>query len=79
MAAKKTHGIPQDLPSSGGEISKNLKNLEAIVGWFSSQTEVDVEQGLERVKQGAELIKTLKKQLAEVENEFEVIKKDIDG
>lgn len=72
MATKKN-----PTPASG-EITKNLKNLETVVAWFTNQTDVDIEQGLTKVKQGAELIKTLKQQLAEVENEFQVIKKDLD-
>jgi len=56
-------------------LTKNLRELEEIVGWFESQEEVDVEEALKRVKRGAELVKTSRTRLKEVENEFEEIKK----
>lgn len=59
-------------------INEQLGQLEAIVKWFESQKEVDVEKGLEKMKEGAVLIKALKSRLKEVENEFEEIKKDLD-
>ncbi|MCX6739309.1 MAG: exodeoxyribonuclease VII small subunit [Candidatus Parcubacteria bacterium] len=56
-------------------LSETLKKLEAISSWFDSQREVDVEEGLKKVKEGADLIKTSKARLAEIENEFEEVKK----
>ncbi|MDE1970453.1 MAG: exodeoxyribonuclease VII small subunit [Patescibacteria group bacterium] len=61
------------------KISDSLSKLEKIVSWFSSQNEVDVEEGLEKVKEGAVLIKDLKERLKNVENEFQEIKKDLSG
>ena len=58
-------------------ISKSLKNLEEIVNWFEEQEDVDIEKGLEKVKQGAVVIKTLKKRLTTVQNEFNEIKKGL--
>lgn len=58
-------------------LSKNLKRLEEIVEWFENQDEIDVEEGLQNVKEAAGLIKESKKRLKEVENEFESIKKEI--
>ena len=55
-----------------------MGKLEKTVDWFQSREDVDVEEGLKRVKAGAELIKTLKAKLKKVENEFEEIKKDLD-
>jgi len=55
-----------------------MGKLEKIVDWFQSREDVDAEEGLKRVKEGAELIKTLKAKLKKVENEFEEIKKDLD-
>ncbi len=60
-------------------LTKNLKDIEKIVAWFESQDEVDVEEGIEKVKAGAQLIKASKKRLAEIENEFEEVKKDLEG
>ena len=60
-----------------GNISKSLKSLEEIVNWFEEQKDVDIEKGLEKVKQGAVIIKTLKKRLTMVQNEFNEIKKGL--
>ncbi len=60
-------------------INQNLKKLNQIIEWFENQEELDVELGLEKVQQGMNLIKELKKRLKKVENEFEEIKKDIDN
>ena len=58
-------------------ISKSLKSLEAIVDWFEEQKDVDIEKGLEKVKQGAVIIKALKKRLKIVQNEFNEVKKGL--
>ncbi|MBI2120879.1 MAG: exodeoxyribonuclease VII small subunit [Parcubacteria group bacterium] len=63
---KKTNGV---------NLNETLKKLEAISQWFDSRKEVDVEEGLKKVKEGAELIRESKKRLAEIENEFEEVKK----
>ena len=55
----------------------SLKKLKDIVSWFDQREEVDVETGLEKVKEGAILIKESKKQLKELENEFEKVKADL--
>ncbi len=59
------------------KITESLETLESIVRWFDAQEAVDVEEGIEKVKQGAALIKDLKGRLKRVENEFEEIKKDL--
>lgn len=58
-------------------LKDSLKKLNEIVDWFENQEEVDVEEGLKKVKDGAELIKVCKKRLSEVENEFKEIQKEI--
>ncbi len=60
------------------KINDQLKKLEDIAAWFDDQEEVDVEEGLKKVKEGAVLIKELKGKLKEVENEFEEIKKELE-
>lgn len=60
-------------------LSKNLASLSAIATWFDDQDEVDVEEGLKKVKEAAVLIKESNSRLAEIENEFEEIKKDIEA
>ena len=59
------------------KLSNSLKKLEEIVRWFEDQAEVDVEEGLSKMKEGADLIKELKGKLKNAENEFEEIKKDL--
>ena len=59
-------------------LSESLKKLEEISKWFESQEEVNVEEGLKKVKEGAQLIKISKERLKKVENEFEEVKKGLD-
>ncbi len=58
-------------------LNTTLKKLATIVSWFESQSELDVEKGLEYVKEGAQLIKSSRERLQEIENEFKEIKKEI--
>lgn len=60
-------------------LSQSLKKLEAITEWFNDQQEVDVEKGLEKVKEGVQLVKASRARLQEVENEFEDVKKELEG
>lgn len=59
-------------------LGESLKKLEAITAWFENQEEIDVEKALEKVKEGVTLIKASKERLREVENEFEIVKKELD-
>jgi len=58
-------------------LNGNLKQLAEITAWFDGQKEVDVEEGLKKVKEAAALIKASRERLKAVENEFEEIKKEI--
>ncbi|MEP7162685.1 MAG: exodeoxyribonuclease VII small subunit [Candidatus Moraniibacteriota bacterium] len=58
-------------------LGDSLKRLEAILAWFDEQESVDVEKGLEKVKEGALLLKTSRERLKAVENEFTVVKKEL--
>lgn len=58
-------------------LKESLKKLNAIVAWFEGQDEIDVEAGLEKVKEGAALVKVCKKRLSEIENEFEQIQREV--
>ena len=58
-------------------LTETIKKLRAITAWFESQDEIDVEKGLERIKDGAELIKASRSRLKELENEFEEVKKQL--
>lgn len=59
-------------------LNQNLKRLSEITKWFDHQEEIDVEEGLKKVKEAVTLIKASKSRLKEVENEFEEIKKEIE-
>lgn len=59
-------------------LTETLKELHLIVEWFEDQEDVDVEEGLMKVKSAADLIKKSKARLVEVENEFKEIEKEID-
>lgn len=59
-------------------LTKNLQELEAITEWFEHQEEVDVEEGLKKVKEGANLVRKSRKRLEEVKNEFEEIKGELE-
>ncbi len=60
------------------KLKDSLKKLEEIVQWFENREEADVEMGLEKVKEGAELIKESRKRLEKLENEFEKVKESMD-
>ena len=55
-------------------LQESIKKLQEIVAWFESRREIDVEEGLKKVKEGAELARFAKKRLAEIENEFEEVR-----
>ncbi|MFA5925663.1 MAG: exodeoxyribonuclease VII small subunit [Parcubacteria group bacterium] len=59
-------------------LTQSLKKLEEIVEWFENQEEVDVEKGIEKVKEGVALIKMSRVRLKKVENEFEEVKKELE-
>ena len=59
-------------------LKESLGKLNDIVAWFEEQDEVDVEAGLEKVKEGAKLVKDCKARLSEIENEFETIQKQVE-
>lgn len=61
-----------------GSLGDSIKKLEKISQWFDEQTEIDLEKGLEKVKEGAVLIKESRLKLKVIENEFEEIKADME-
>jgi len=58
-------------------LTESLAELNAIVEWFDEQENVDVELGLEKVREAAKLIKDSKTRLAQIENEFKEIEKEM--
>lgn len=59
-------------------LASALKKVQGIIDWFESQEEIDIEKGLEKVKEGAQLLKTSRARLKELENEFEVVKRELE-
>ena len=59
-------------------LSDSLKKVQEIIRWFDNQEEVDVEKGLEKIKEGTVLIKESRTRLKEIENEFEGVKKELE-
>ena len=64
--------------SDAKNLNNNLKRLSEITDWFDDQEEIDVEEGLKKVKEAVSLIKESRGRLKEIENEFEEIKKEIE-
>lgn len=69
--------MPKEKPDIKN-LSDNLKKLSEITEWFENQKEIDIEEGLQKVKEAVGLIKASKERLKAVENEFEEIKKEVD-
>lgn len=55
------------------DFSKALSELEEINRWFQDE-DIDLDQGLEKLKKGKKLIDQCRGRLGEVENEFIKIK-----
>ncbi len=61
----------------GKNLDELLNNLTEISDWFENQEEIDIETGLQKVKEATFLLKEIKKRLEIIENEFKEIKKDL--
>ena len=61
------------------QILDNLKKLEDIVSWFEDQEDVDLEVGLVKAREGAELIKVLRERIKEARNEFLEVQKELEA
>lgn len=59
-------------------IGESIKKLEKISDWFDGQENIDLEEGLKKVKEGATLIKETKEKLRNIKNEFEEIQRGIE-
>ena len=59
-------------------LGDSLIKIQEIIAWFDNQEEVDVEKGLDKIKEGAGLIKESRTRLKEIENEFEIVKKELE-
>jgi exodeoxyribonuclease VII small subunit len=57
------------------DFASSIHQLEEINTWFQNE-DLDLDEGLEKLKRGKELIKKCRTRLQEVENEFIEIKKE---
>lgn len=64
-------------PEQSVNLSDTIKKLRSITEWFEGQQEIDVEKGLDKIKEGADLIKASRIRLKELENEFDEVKKKL--
>ncbi|OGZ23743.1 MAG: hypothetical protein A2981_00830 [Candidatus Nealsonbacteria bacterium RIFCSPLOWO2_01_FULL_38_120] len=64
--------------TAGENLTENLRRLSDITDWFDKQEEIDVEEGLKKVKDAVALIKISRERLKAIENEFEEIKREAD-
>lgn len=57
------------------DFTQSIKRLEEINAWFQNE-DLNLDEGLHKLKDGKDLIKMLKSRLREAENEFVKIKKE---
>jgi exodeoxyribonuclease VII small subunit len=57
------------------DFKKAIGDLEEINNWFQN-ADIDLDEGLEKLREGKELIAKCQERLAEAENEFVKIKED---
>jgi exodeoxyribonuclease VII small subunit len=58
------------------EFAQNWEELKAINDWFRQQ-DFDLEEGLEKLKLGEELVKKCQKRLKEIDNQFTEVEKSL--
>lgn len=58
------------------DFAQAMKKLESINQWFGEQ-EIDLEQGLDKLREGKDLIVACRQRLQAVENEFSQIKDEL--
>lgn len=59
------------------DFAVSIKKLEEINDWFQRE-DIDLDEGLAKLKEGQKLIEACRKRLSDVENEFVKIKTDIE-
>lgn len=76
--SKPNHMPAKKKDESEVNLTKNLEKLGAIAEWFDEQEEVDIEEGLKKVREASGLIKESRGRLSEIENEFLTIRREIE-
>ena len=59
------------------DLNKAIAEIKEIATWFEDQKDIDIEKGLEKIKQGAALIKASRARLKSLENTFEEVRKEL--
>lgn len=65
------------MTTKSDNLKDTLKKLKTIIDDLEDSDVVDVEKGLEKVKEGAKLVKQARNRFDELENEFTDIKEDL--
>ncbi|MEK7600358.1 MAG: hypothetical protein AAB463_00135 [Patescibacteria group bacterium] len=63
--------------SESDSLATSLSALEGIMQWFSAQETVDLEEALQKTRQGAELITNIRGRITDIENEFRDLEKEM--
>lgn len=58
-------------------LNDQLNELQTIADWFDDQDQINVEEGLKKVKAAVGLIRSSQERLRDLENEFAEIKKEL--
>ena len=66
------------MPNTKPKLQQSLQKLEELVRELE-QKDVDVETGLEKFREGVQLVKFCQGQLKEAENEFKILKADLEN
>jgi exonuclease VII small subunit len=64
--------------SNQTNIDETLKKLERIALWFETESEPNLEEGLKRIEEAAQLLEASRNRLGEIENRFVEVKKILD-
>jgi hypothetical protein len=75
--AKKTKN-EQPTADHKPNLKQYIEDIKKISDWFEQQEEIDLEEGLNKIREAGDLIKLSKDRLVEVENEFKEIKEKIE-
>lgn len=59
-------------------LAQDIADLKQLSQWFEANPNFNLEEGLVNVKEAARLYKQIKNQLADLENEFSHVKKDLE-
>lgn len=59
-------------------IDETMRKLEKIASWFEAQETPNLEEGLKKMKEAAQLLAASRERLGEIENALDEVKKMVD-